>query len=112
MEFLMTLLLAFVSTLPTLLVWSIGIFLAVTSWSKHPKRSLLTTVALAGFIVLAVLNVFLVRWLPVAFAQTINPAQLGVIFTALGLGTSVISAGLWGIVLFVIFSPRENRSSG
>ncbi len=108
----MSLLLAFISALPTLLVWIIGIFIAVTSWSKHPKRSLLTTGALLGFIVLSVLNVFLVRWLPMAFAQTVNATRLGAIFTVLNLGTSVITAGLWGIVLFVIFSPRENRSSG
>ena len=108
---MITLLSAFIVHLPTLLVWVIGLLVAIISWSKHPKISLLTTIALSGFIALAMINAFLTGWLPTIFARGMSPAQLGTIFAAMNLCTSIISAGLWGIVLFAIFSPRTNRSS-
>jgi hypothetical protein len=92
--------------LPLFTIWILGVALALRSWRKHPKVSLLTAIALLGFILLSFINTFFIVWLPIALPQK----QLGFSFSVLGVVTSIVGAGLWGILLTAIFGWRSKRS--
>lgn len=113
MPFASGLLSVLVPLLPNLLVWSIGLLIALMSWSRHPKVSLLTTVALLGFITLSIVSSFLNLWIPMTFYRG-RETRVQVVNTlvAVNVGAAVIGAVLWGILLYVIFGARSSRSSG
>jgi hypothetical protein len=101
----MNVLMLFLGHLPLLLMWILGVALALNFWHKHPKVSFLTTFALSGFIILTFINSFFLVWIPINLSQN----QLGLSFGVLGIGTSILGAGLWGVLLTAIFSGRSWR---
>jgi uncharacterized membrane protein (DUF485 family) len=90
------------------IVWLLGIALALGSWYQHPRVSLLTIIALSGFIILTLTNTFFVAWLPINLSN--KASQLGLSFSILGIVTSIVSTGLWGVLLTAIFGRRSGRS--
>jgi uncharacterized membrane protein len=89
------------------IVWLLGIAFALGSWYQHPRVSLLTVIALSGFIVLTLTHTFLVAWLP----THLSPSQVGIFFGISGVATSIVAAGLWGMILVAILGSRSKGSS-
>jgi hypothetical protein len=95
--------------LPLLLVWLVGIVLAVTRWQRHPKVSLLALIALVLALLETILNGFLSMWIPVMFTeQGMTPAQIGTAFAVWRFIASIMGAVVWGLVLVAIFRWRDD----
>jgi hypothetical protein len=45
--------------LPVIAVWIIGLILAFIFWRKHPKVSILTLVAILGFLIILIADTYL-----------------------------------------------------
>jgi hypothetical protein len=110
MEVLIETLSALATYTPVIIVWVIGIALALSRWRRHPRVSQLALIAIAISIVNLVVNRFLVSWLPMAMRDSgWTTTQIGSIFAAIGIITSLIGAVAWALVLCAIFGWRNGR---
>jgi hypothetical protein len=96
--------------IPLILVWLVGIIIAIARWKKHPRISLLSVIAITGLLFLSIAGNYLGMWLPVMLrANNWNISRIGVINTAVGFVRSLLSAILWGLILAAIFSKRNDK---
>jgi hypothetical protein len=92
---------------PLLLVWIVGMILALLWWQRAPRVALITCVACGVFLLDALIGTFIAVTLPGALlARGQSSGQIGAAFTVIGLARSVLHAALWAAVLFAIFSGR------
>ncbi len=101
----------FIGIVPAVVVWSIGLAMAVRS---YPKPAMLATVALAGFIATAVL----IRMIQAAVFAGMSSGQFANASRIFGILSGVdilINVILWVLILMAIFSGRpisRNQSDG
>jgi hypothetical protein len=110
MEVLIPILNAIATSAPVIIVWMIGIALALSRWRRHPRVSLFVLIAFAVSIVNLVVNRFLIIWLPLKirdYGLTAN--QTGSIFFAVTIIAALVSAVAWALVLCAIFGWRDSR---
>src|SRR5215813_13682037 len=110
MNTLVTILSTIVISLPAIIVWVIGIALALSRWRRHPRVSQLALIACAVMIINTVANRSLTIWMPLAMRNYgWTTVQVGSIFTAIGIITGLISATAWALVICAIFGWRDQR---
>ena len=94
--------------LPVLAVLLVGVLLAVTRWSRHPRASALLLAGLAIQLVMGLLGLGLSAVLP-WLVGSIPGARVGVILQLVTIVRSLISAVGWGLVLAAVFADRGER---
>ena len=95
---------------PLVLVWLVGLGLAITSWRLHPPVSLLATSAFIVAFVTLLLGTALNRWLPLMVqAGGWSVSQLSVAFLVSGVVQSLANAIAWGLMLAAVFARRGER---
>jgi hypothetical protein len=110
MEVLISTLMALGTYTPIIIVWMIGVGLALSRWRRHPQVSRFALIAFAISIVNMVVNRFISVWLPLVMRDNDWTAtQIGTMYTAIGIITSLIGAASWAIVLCAIFGWRDGR---
>lgn len=96
--------------IPLFLVWLVGIALAVVFWRRHPRVSLLAIIALALFLLGALVGAPVSLWLPMMMQERgLSPSRIGLMLTGVAVAQSLLSAVLWGIVIAAIFGWRNGR---
>ncbi len=111
----MTLALAILSSLviqaPVLVIWLVGIVLALGSLERQPRVARLVLISLAILVIQNVIWTPLSTWLPQALLlQDVSPGQMAVYFSAIGLFNSLIAAVAWALLLVALF--RRINASG
>lgn len=97
----------FAIQVPLLLVWLVGIVLALLWWQRAPKVALVTCVACGLFLLDALIGTAIVVALPNMLSERGQSAvQIGTAFGLVGMVRSLLHAALWVAVLFAIFSGR------
>ena len=92
---------------PQLLIWLVGMALALLWWQRAPKVALATGVACGLFLLDALLGTAITIVLPsMLIDQGRSSAQIGTAFGLIGIVRSLLHAALWAAVLFAIFSGR------
>jgi len=110
MNTLVTILSTIVISLPVIIVWVIGIALALSRWRRHPRVSQFALIACAVMIINTVASRSLTVWLPLAMRDYgWTTVQIGSIFAAIGIITALISATAWALVICAIFGWRDQR---
>ena len=90
---------------PQLLIWLVGIALAIVWWQRAPKVALVTSVACGLFLLDALLGTAISVALPSMLIDNGQSAtQVGTAFALIGGVRSLLHAVLWAAVLFAIFS--------
>ena len=112
MELLIPTLTALAAQLPVVMVWIIGLVLALVFWKRNPRVSLLTLIAIMGFIINMLVGTYLSIWLPTMRDQGWSINQIGTALGLIGFIRSFVGAILWGLVLVAIFGWREKAVSG
>jgi hypothetical protein len=110
MEALIPTLSAIAISTPVIIVWVIGIVLALSRWQRHPRVSQFTLIACVVMIVNLVGSRFLTIWLPITMrdrGQSVS--QISLIFTIIGIITALIGAAAWALVICAIFGWRDRR---
>jgi hypothetical protein len=110
MNTLVTILSTIVISLPVIIVWVIGIGLALSRWRRRPRVSQFALIACVVMIINTVANRSLTLWMPLAMRDYgWTTVQIGSFFTAIGIITSLISATAWTLVICAIFGWRDQR---
>jgi hypothetical protein len=92
---------------PLLLIWLVGMALALLWWQRAPKAALATCVACGLFLLDALIGAFISVALPsMLIERGQSTAQVGTAFALVGIVRSLLHAALWAAVLFAIFSGR------
>jgi hypothetical protein len=111
MNVLMPALSSIVMSMPLILIWVIGIVLALSRWRRHPRVSLFAIIAFSVFIVsVIVVSILTAR----ATTAMMSSPNLSVNETIPVLGIIVIiqqliSAVAWAFILGAIFGWRDHR---
>jgi hypothetical protein len=109
MSDLNSLLAVYIVDVPVVLVWLIGILLAIVFWKRHPRVSLLALIAFIGLLVLKLAGTYLNGWLPMNLDQSgWTVTQMGIRQGIFALISAVLSAGFWSLLLAAIFGGRKN----
>lgn len=100
-----------VSQLPLLLVWGVGVVLAITSWRRHRAVSALVLIVIAGSVLQSVLNVYLNMYLPSwLLARDARFAEAALIPMVRNFINAALDALWWGLLLAAIFGWRNTHS--
>jgi hypothetical protein len=92
---------------PMLLIWLVGMALALLWWQRAPKVALATCVACGLFLLDALIGTFISVALPsMLIERGQSAAQIGTAFALVSIVRSLLHATLWAAVLFAIFSGR------
>ncbi len=92
---------------PMLLVWVVGMALALLWWQRAPKVALVTCIVCGIFLLDALIGTAISVVLPgMLIEQGRDTAQIGTAFGLIGFVRSLLHAVLWAAVLFAIFSGR------
>jgi hypothetical protein len=95
---------------PLILVWLAGIILALIFWRRHPAVSLLTFLASLVFLVKGLLTTWLYHQLPHWIVErNWTHEQIDRVYFFIGISNTVVSALLWGLMLWAIFGWRTGR---
>lgn len=97
---------------PVILVWIIGIILAVVYWKRAPRPAGYTLIALSIFIVTALLGVAINSNLVLGLhARGIPIRQLSLLVGGLNILISLVRAFGWGLILAAIFTAWPQAAS-
>jgi hypothetical protein len=88
------------SSIPLIIVWVIGIALAVSRWRRHPRVSQFALIACVVMIVATVVNRMANFWLPLMAEDWVKLNQIRQISIAIGMVYTLISAAAWTMVLW------------
>lgn len=92
---------------PLLLIWLVGIALALVWWQRAPKVALVTCIACGLFLLDALIGTAISVALPSMMIDNGQSAtQVGTAFALISGVRSLLHAALWAGVLFAIFSGR------
>jgi len=95
---------------PLFIVWSVGIFIALTNMKNYPKISIFTLVALGIFlietIIFSVANT-LIPLMSYQYGWTTN--NIATFYTISGIIRSLINTVCWGLIIAAIFSCRTKE---
>jgi len=92
-----------VSQLPELLVWFIGLVLALINWRRTPRAAPLLLLAMVILITLRLVADYVTGLLPLL----LGGAQLSAALTLSNFAQSAIAAVAWGMVLVAVFGGRR-----
>jgi hypothetical protein len=105
-------LMATATTKPLLIVYVVGLVLALTTWRSHPRASLLSLIA---FLMLFLVDVLTSYLSVLSIPQTPGPMGgfgVGVAFLLADYVLTAISILAWGLLLFALFARRPLQPDG
>ena len=94
---------------PVLLVYLVGLVLALVFWRRCPRPAMLTLIGTALLLVTALVQSFLFIYLVWA-RDEFGRERLGWMLSANGLMGSVMRAAAFALVLTAVFMARKERS--
>lgn len=97
-----------IASLPLLIVWIVGIILAITHWRKQPRPSLFTLLAIIIFLIALVGGILFNNFGPPLMSQSGIPwSTYRIIFLFSNLLFNLFSAGAWVLLLLAIFKQKK-----
>jgi len=112
MEFPSLTLISLIAQMPVILVWIVGIVLAVVRWRWHSTVSTFTLVALFGFLITSLVNAYLNVNLPLLLQEKgYSLSQIGTIAAIRNILSVLIDSLLWILIILSIFGWREKSST-
>jgi hypothetical protein len=93
--------------IPVLLVWLVGVVLALVYWRRHPMVSTLVLTALGLLFITALFGASLNWWLPLIHARGVPAARFGLIIGIISIIRAMINATAFALLLAAIFGWRS-----
>lgn len=97
---------------PLLIVWGIGILVALTRWRRHPRVSLLVTAGLLILAIQMVVQAYISIWLPITLSEEgMSSAEIGLRLRDIGLINILVISLAWVLILTALFGWRKLPAS-
>ena len=111
MEFFTAWLSSLLVSIPVLLVWLVGIVLALVFWRRCPTAALLAVIAFALLFVVTLMDSYLSMTFLLVYRHERgwSDAQYGTYFAIKSVVASVLRAVAFGLLLPAIFGWRKER---
>ncbi len=93
---------------PSLLIYLVGLGLAISFWSRYPKPCLLVFLSMCIALIAIVASTFLFVYLPRA-VNDFGHERLGMYFTIVGLIANILHAGAMALLLAAVFVGRSQQ---
>lgn len=96
--------------LPLVIIWIVGIVIAITSWRKHPQISLYAVIGLGLLLLRGLFVTGANVWLPISmYERGMAVGRIGVITTMVGVLSALVASVGWVLILLAIFRYRTDR---
>jgi hypothetical protein len=105
-DFVFSILVTMASQLPLLLVWLVGMIMAIVRWGRHPRVSAFVLIAVFAAAATSFGGQIVFRMLP----HFSDSANLSWLFPLVSGCMSILYAACWACMLFAAFAAREPRS--
>jgi hypothetical protein len=97
--------------LPVFLVWIVGIIFAIAYWKRAPRPATYTLIAIAIFIISAILAIMVNSNLLLGLhARGMPIGQVSFIIGGLNIFISLVRALGWGFILAAVFTARPRAA--
>jgi len=94
--------------IPVLIIWVIGLIIAIARWSRHPRVSMFATIGLILFILRALVS----PWISLLIQQSeISFTQMGIRFSIFNVASAVVAAVGWIFILMAVFGGRSRHET-
>ncbi|HCU23472.1 MAG TPA: hypothetical protein DF383_00515 [Deltaproteobacteria bacterium] len=95
------------STIPLLMVWTVGVILCIFYWKQNPRVTRWGIFVFGGLILYTMLD-SLTEWLIAVKIPTLEwgPEKLNLLFLIRSLINSFFYVMIWSVVLFLLFRKR------
>lgn len=97
--------------IPVVLVWSVGLVMAIANWDKHRKAALLTLVSLGVSILNLTVGGYLSMMIPMRISHS-DPSAGYATMMVVTITRYLLSALAWGLILAAVFAGRSLPRSG
>ena len=109
MEYLGPTLITLTTLMPVVIVWLIGVILAISRWRSHPQVSLFVIIAFVVMMGAAVVSRVTAMWAPMMMRERgWSMSEVGTIITSINIAYALINATAWALVLCAIFGWRAH----
>jgi hypothetical protein len=96
-----------VGQVPLLLVYMVGMVVALSYWQKYRRPSMMTFIATGSLLAVSIGQAFLVQYVIQANAGSgMGSSSLGGMLSAVALASSLIRAAATGLILAAVFTGR------
>ena len=99
---------------PFLIVYCVGIVLALLFWNRHPAVSILCIVAFLILLGSQVLGIGTQFWMTGATSRGMSSPEIGQLLSIMGIVRAVLATVAWTLLLTALFgwrSPAASRSA-
>ena len=94
--------------LPMVLVWLVGLIMAIVRWGRHPRVSSFVLIAVFISAGTSFGSQIVYRLLP----GLVETGDISRLFPLVSVCSSILYAVAWGCMLLAVFSDRSSASSG
>jgi len=108
MEFLAASLPIIATQLPLLIIFIVGIAIAIRRWQAHPRVSLLAAIAFGVLLLDTALSIPITMLPLMSRNLGWSVAELGMVYSVIGLFRTAIHVACWIVLLFTIFGWRDS----
>ena len=98
-----------------LIVYCVGIVLALVFWNRHPAVSILCTIAFLIFLGALVMGIGTQIWMTTEAPREMRSEEIGRLLSIAGLIRAVLGTIAWTLLLIALFGwrfPPAQRSAG
>jgi hypothetical protein len=97
--------------IPLYLAWLIGIILAVMTWKRNPRPSLLAILGIASMFVFDLISIFMIT-IPMRLSEKGHAStNIAMVMSITNVAMTILKAGSWGLLLTAIFIGRKNQTA-
>lgn len=112
MEFVVPVLGQLVVQIPLIGIYIGGLVVAVVTWRRHPRVSLLTTIALGILLVNLIGGTFVTSLVPLLMTRGAwSASEVGSIFGVYGVLSALLTTIAFGLLLWAIFGWRKQGAA-
>src|SRR5262245_12280759 len=109
MEYVVPTLISLTTLIPVVIVWLVGVILAISRWRSHPQVSLFVTIAFVVMMGASVVIRITSMWAPMIMRERgWSLSEVGTILTSINIAYALINASAWALVLCATFGWRAH----
>jgi hypothetical protein len=112
MEMLIPAITGFAFRLPMLVIWIIGLSLAISRRHRHPKVSRLAAIAFVILILISIIDAFVMAIVPMMLMRdgmSGYTQRIGIFYSVKGAIQTIINGIAWALLVAAIFKERGDE---